>query len=41
LVLGGLLLGLLTAVLLHGLWLFGQFEAQRFRRRRLAAPLDK
>lgn len=41
LVLGGLLLGLLTAVLLHGLWLFGRFEAQRFRRRRLAAPLDK
>lgn len=38
LVLGGLLLGLITAVLLHGLWLFGRYEARRFRHRRQAAP---
>lgn len=40
LVLGGLLLGLVTAVILHGLWLFGRFEAQRFRNKRHAAALD-
>ena len=34
LVLGGLALGLLTALCLHGLWLFGRFEARRFRQRR-------
>lgn len=36
LILGGLVLGLVTALLLHGLWLFGRFEAARFRRRRQA-----
>jgi uncharacterized protein (DUF2062 family) len=36
LVLGGLALGLLTALCLHGLWLFGRFEARRFRQRRQA-----
>jgi len=34
LVLGGLLLGLITALLLHGLWLFGRYEAGQFRKRR-------
>lgn len=32
--LGGLALGLATAVVLHGLWLAGRFEARRFRRHR-------
>jgi uncharacterized protein (DUF2062 family) len=40
LTLGGLLLGLITALLLHGLWLFGRFEASRFRHRRQATLLD-
>lgn len=40
LTLGGLLLGLITALLLHGLWLFGRFEASRFRHRRQAALQD-
>ena len=39
LTLGGLLLGLVTALLLHGLWLFGRFEASRFRQRRQATLL--
>lgn len=37
LVLGGAMLGLLTALALHGLWLFGLYEARRFRLRRKAA----
>ncbi len=37
LILGGLVLGLITAVVLHGLWLFGQYEAQQFRSRRQRA----
>ncbi len=36
LVLGGLALGMATAVILHGLWLFGCYEAKQFRRRRSA-----
>lgn len=40
LTLGGLALGLVTALLLHGLWLFGRFEASRFRHRRQAALQD-
>jgi uncharacterized protein (DUF2062 family) len=36
LILGGLALGLATALLLHGLWLFGRYEATRFRQKRLA-----
>lgn len=40
LILGGLALGLITALLLHGIWLFGRFEARRFRLRRQAAPID-
>ena len=39
LTLGGLLLGLVTALLLHSLWLFGRFEANRFRQRRQATLL--
>jgi hypothetical protein len=35
-----LVLGLITALLLHGLWLFGRFEASRFRHRRQAALQD-
>lgn len=38
LILGGLVLGLITALLLHGLWLFGRFEAQRFRNLRQNPP---
>ncbi len=38
LVLGGFVLGLLTACFLHGVWLFGRMEAKQFRRRRLASP---
>jgi len=37
LILGGLVLGLITALLLHGLWLFGQYEARQFRTRRQQA----
>lgn len=33
LVLGGAALGLATALLLHGLWAAGRFEARRFRQR--------
>ena len=40
LILGGLVLGLITALLLHGIWLFGRFEARRFRHRRQAMSLD-
>lgn len=40
LVLGGLLLGLATAVLLHGLWLAGRYEARQFRQRRHAEAQD-
>lgn len=40
LVLGGLLLGLFTALLLHAIWLFGRFEARRFRLRRQASAID-
>jgi uncharacterized protein (DUF2062 family) len=36
LVLGGLALGLATAILLHGLWLLGRYEATQFRQKRLA-----
>lgn len=36
LVLGGLILGLITAFLLHGLWLIGRYEAQQFRNKRLS-----
>jgi hypothetical protein len=35
LVLGGLLLGMATALLLHGLWTVGRYEAKQFRARRL------
>lgn len=35
LILGGLVLGMATALLLHGVWLFGRYEAERFRRKRL------
>lgn len=34
--LGGLVLGMATALLLHGLWLFGRIEAKQFRKKRLA-----
>ncbi len=40
LILGGMVLGLITALLLHAIWLFGRLEAQRFRLRRQAAPTD-
>jgi hypothetical protein len=33
LILGGAAVGLATAVLLHGLWAAGRFEARRFRQR--------
>jgi uncharacterized protein len=41
LVLGGLVLGLLTAVTLHGLWLLGRYEARRFRQRRQARHMQE
>lgn len=34
LMLGGLMLGAAVGVVLHGLWLFGRFEARNFRTRR-------
>jgi len=37
LILGGMILGLATALLLHGLWIFGQYEARQFRARRQQA----
>jgi uncharacterized protein len=40
LMLGGLMLGALVGVLLHGLWLFGRFEARNFRARRKAYSGD-
>ncbi len=36
LILGGLVLGMATALLLHGVWLFGRYEAKQFRKKRLA-----
>jgi uncharacterized protein (DUF2062 family) len=41
LILGGLVLGLITALLLHGLWIFGQYEAEQFRRKRQSANIGK
>jgi uncharacterized protein len=38
LILGGLVLGLTSALLLHGVWLFGRYEAKLFRQKRLASP---
>lgn len=35
LIIGGAVLGLATALVLHGFWLFGRYEAKLFRRRRL------
>lgn len=37
LILGGLVLGMATALLLHGIWLFGRYEAKQFRNKRLAS----
>ncbi len=37
LTLGGLVLGMATALLLHGVWLFGRYEAKLFRKKRLAS----
>lgn len=39
--LGGLILGLITAILLHGLWIFGQYEAAQFREKRKSTPNSK
>jgi uncharacterized protein (DUF2062 family) len=36
LIAGGLVLGLVTALLLHSIWLVGRYEAKQFRRKRLA-----
>lgn len=41
LIYGGLIVGLLTAILLHGLWIFGRFEANRFRQKRQTASNRK
>ncbi len=40
-ILGGLMLGLITALLLHGLWIFGQYEAAQFRLKRQTGDLNK
>ena len=40
-ILGGLILGLVTALLLHGLWIFGQYEAQQFRQKRQSTHIVK
>jgi uncharacterized protein (DUF2062 family) len=37
LIYGGLSLGLMTALLLHGLWILGRYEAERFRLKRQSA----
>jgi uncharacterized protein (DUF2062 family) len=41
LIYGGLILGLFTAFVLHGLWIFGRFEAEQFRKKRHFASISK
>ncbi len=41
LILGGLALGLMTALAIHGLWIFGRFEAEQFRQKRQSSGIGK
>lgn len=41
LIYGGLILGLFTALVLHGLWIFGRYEAAQFRQKRQSGHFNQ
>lgn len=41
LIYGGLALGLISALFLHGLWIFGRYEAKQFRQKRQTTEITE